>query len=360
MVQEIYDMKKRISVVSNTSFNIVNFRLGLIKSLQNAGHSVVAIAPHDNYSDVLIQEGIDFIPLEILSRKGTNPLKDILLIKEFYKLYKKEKIDITLQYTIKPNIYGTIATIFGKTKSICTVTGLGYVFLNNNLSSKIAKILYKIAFKFANKVLFQNNDDLALFKELNLVNTKKSLVVAGSGIDTRLFNLENFTRTKNNGVHFLMIARLLVDKGIREYVAAARIVKQLHPETVFSIIGDIDLENPASIHKEELETWKREGVITFLGHKSDVRQDIANCDCVVLPSYREGLPRAILEGMAMSKPCIVSDVPGCRHTIDHEINGYLCNVKDEKNLADTIIRYINTPEEVKIKDGIKCKKKSRK
>ena len=174
----------KIGIVSNTSFNIFNYRLGLILALQKSGHEVVAIAPIDSFTEKIISNGIKFSPIKQLTRKGTNPFGDLSLVYEFYQLYKSNDLDVVLQYTIKPNIFGTIGAKLAGVKSICTVTGLGYVFLNNGLSSKIAKLLYAFAFKRADLVVFQNKDDAQTFKEQKLLSKQNFDVFPGSGLDT--------------------------------------------------------------------------------------------------------------------------------------------------------------------------------
>jgi len=333
-------MSLKIAVVSNTSFNIVNFRLGLMRALKKAGHDVVAIAPEDDYSQTILDNDFRFIPLHKMTRSGTNPLRDLFLIAELRKVYGENNIDIALQYTIKPNIYGTLATVFSHTQAICTVTGLGYVFLNKNLSAHIAKVLYKISFFFAKKIIFQNDDDKDLFIEKNLVSASKVLVVAGSGIDTAQFNIHNYSSSNNSYTTFVMIARMLIDKGVYEYIEAAKTIKIHYPNTKFMYVGDIDTSYPSSVAIQDYTSWKEDAIVEFLGHQKDVRPYIAISDCVVLPSYREGLPRVIIEGMAMSKACIVTDVPGCRQTIDENISGYFCKVKDADSLAAVMEKYI--------------------
>ena len=185
-----------IGIVANSAFNIYNFRLGLIKALMEDGHQVVAIAPYDEYVELLKKENIDFAEIKNLSRKGMNPFMDLTLMNEFRKIYKEQKLDAVLQYTIKPNIYGTLAARLTKTKTICTVTGLGYTFLNKNFGGRVAHRLYRFAFSFADKVLFQNQDDLQTFIENKLVNVDKTGIVQGSGIDTQYFHPEYKARCR--------------------------------------------------------------------------------------------------------------------------------------------------------------------
>ena len=255
------------------------------------------------------------------------------LILELRSLYKKHKIDYALQFTIKPNIYGALAAASLKTKTICTVTGLGYTFLNNTLSSKVAHFLYKLAFKKASYVIFQNNDDRAIFIKQNMVDEKKSKVLLGSGIDIDFFN-NSFCKTKleDEKFRFLMVARLLKDKGVYEYIKAAKTLSTQNKDMVFQLAGDIDEGNPSSIKKEELQSWINNNFIEYLGYLEDTRTAYCNADCVVLSSYREGMPRVILEALAMGKPCITTTASGCNDSILDE-NG----IKIEPRNAEALI-----------------------
>ncbi len=331
-----------IGVVANTAFNLYNFRLGLIKALQAEGYRVLAIAPTDEYADLLKEQGITFVEVKKLARKGTNPFNDFMLMNELRNIYKKNKIDAVLQYTIKPNIYGTLAARFTGTKTICTVTGLGYTFLNKSTASMVAHALYRFAFSFADKVLFQNTDDLEMFVQNRLVNREKTLLVPGSGIDTQKFTPEYCTapHTPTATVRFLMIGRLLRDKGIYEYVAAARKMREEGIHATFHLLGDIDRDNPTAIRQEELQAWIQEEVIRYEGYAKDIRPFICEADCLVLPSYREGMPRVILEGMAMGKPCVTTDAPGCKDAVVDGQTGFLCKTANADSLYEMLKKFV--------------------
>jgi glycosyltransferase involved in cell wall biosynthesis len=362
-----------IGVVANTAFNIYNFRLGLIKALQSEGHHVVAIAPADHYVDLLKENDIEFIEVKNLARKGTNPFNDLRLVNEFRNIYKKNKLDIVLQYTIKPNIYGTFAAQLTKTKTICTVTGLGYTFLNNSIGGKVAHHLYRVAFSFADKVLFQNSDDVQTFLENHLVDKNKTHIVPGSGIDTERFsadfcqeienqrhcerseaisinNIDGFV-PRHDVVRFLMIGRLLKDKGVYEYAEAAMHIKEKYKEVEFHLLGEIDNQNPSAIKKEELESWIKNDILIYHEHTQDTRPYICTADCVVLPSYREGMPRVILEGMAMGKPCITTDAPGCKDAVIDGESGLICKVADVLSLTHKMEQFISMSENHKVLIG---------
>lgn len=322
---------------------------------------MVAIAPKDNYVDLLLENNIEFIEVKKLARKGTNPINDLLLVNELRKIYKNNKLDVVLQYTIKPNIYGTLAASLSSTKTICTVTGLGYTFLNNNLTAKIAHQLYRFAFKKADKILFQNTDDLQTFLDFNLVDKSKCDIIHGSGIDVEKFHPDFCKSTENKDkdfTRFLMIGRLLKDKGIYEYVEAAQLVKQQFPKTEFHVLGEIDTQNPSAIQKETLQSWINDGIIIYHEHAKDTRPFICAADCVVLPSYREGMPRVILEGMAMGKPCITSDAPGCKDSIVDGESGFFCKTANSQSLKEVLLTFIMLKNEYKYHICINARKRA--
>ena len=335
---------KTIAIVINTSWNIYNFRLGLLKALQAQGYKIIAIAPHDDYVSKLEALGIEHHNI-IIHNKGTNPLQDCQLIWRFYKLYTHLKPDVLLHYTIKPNIYGTLAAKLAGIPVISNISGLGTVFLNNKLSSKIARLLYRIALKIPVTVFFQNKDDRDLFIQLKLVAKEKTALLPGSGINTQKF-LPLPVIKDNTDLQFLFIGRLLKDKGLVEYVEAARLLKIDYPQVQFLVLGAFYAENPTAITTETMAQWEREGDITYLGVSDDIASMIAAVDCVVLPSYREGLSRVLLEAASMEKPIVTTDVPGCRDVVDDGVNGFLCQPKNGSDLAAAIKKMIQiSPQE---------------
>lgn len=322
----------RIGIVINSSWNIHNFRLGLIESFIKSGHQVVTIAPNDGCVEILKAKGCEFYPLD-MSCKGSNPLQDFSLTKQLIRVYRKTKIDVVLHYTIKPNIYGTLATKVLGIPAINNVTGLGTVFLRNNLTTKVAKMLYKFAFQYPHTIFFQNNDDRQLFINQGLVNRNITDLLPGSGV-----NLQQFqpvpNSTKNKMFTFLVIARVLYDKGIVEYIEAIRSLKSKNINAKFQLLGKIETDRNLGISRKQLARWEKEGLIEYLGTTDDVRGMIQQSDCMVLPSYREGTPRTLLEAAGMGKPIITTDVPGCRETVEHGYNGLLCESKNPEDLAD--------------------------
>ncbi len=324
---------KTIAVVINTSWNIYNFRLGLLKALQENGYKVVAIAPEDDYSPKLEREGIKFFPITM--SMGTNPFEDFKLTTEFYRLYKQAEPDVILHYTIKPNIYGTIAAKMLNIPSINNIAGLGTLFVKQGLVTVLAKKLYKYSQLHAKQIFFQNNDDLKLFSHENLVKKDQCDVLPGSGVNVTEF--KPVEKKEDGVVRFLLIARMLWEKGIGDYVSAAQIIKEKYKNVEFQLLGFLDVDNPSAISKGQMQTWVDQGLVNYLGTTDNVKKYIGKADCIVLPSfYREGVPRTLLEAASMAKPIITTDSIGCKEVVDHGVNGFLCQPKNSESLAEQI------------------------
>ena len=332
----------RVALVINTSWNIWNFRAGLVRALQAAGHEVLAIAPPDDYSARLETElGCRYVPVR-MENKGTNPAKDAQLTRRFYKIYKRERPDVVLHYTIKPNIYGTLAARLAGVPSINNVSGLGTVFLVPNLVSRVALGLYRVAFRFPSKVFFQNADDRQLFVQRRLVRAAIAGLLPGSGVDTVRFRpATEFAR--NVPFVFLMVARVLYEKGIEEYFEAAKIVRRAVPGTRVQLLGALDEAGGVGVPKAAFEGWLKAGDIEYLGRSDDVAAHLHRADCVVLPSYREGTPKTLLEAAACGKPLVTTNVPGCRDTVRDGQNGYLCQVRSGPDLAAKMLQMLRLP-----------------
>jgi len=325
-------MSKKIAVVSNTAWSLYNFRLNLMKELELQGYDVIAIAPFDEYKKKMKFEYFDIK----INNRGTNVIQDFFLFWRFFLLYKKIKPDVILQFTIKPNIYGTIAANFLNIPCINNIAGLGTLFIKENWLSQIAKLLYKFSQQFAKKIFFQNRDDAKLFSKI--IKKEKCDILPGSGV-----NLEKYMPRKkeNSEFSFLLMARLLWDKGIGEYIKAARKVKKKYPNIKFKIIGWLDENNSSAVSKIQMNKWVNEGVVDYLGAKDDVRDYIANSGCVVLPSYyREGVPRSLLESASMAKPIITTNSVGCREVVDMNLNGFLCKPRNVDDLVDKMKKMI--------------------
>jgi glycosyltransferase involved in cell wall biosynthesis len=316
--------------------------MNFIQSLLKQGYEVHTIAPVDAYTPLIQQSGCIHHQVKMDSR-GANPIKDCALILELFGIYRKVKPDVILHYTIKPNVYGTIAAALLGIPVINNVCGLGTVFLKNNLVSAIAIFLYKISFRHANKVFFQNPDDQKLFIEKKLVPSSAVDTLPGSGIDLTKFKPTSFKR--NDKFTFLLISRLITDKGVLEFIEAVKKLKSNGVQAHFQVLGAMDPLHKRGIKVDLIAEWINTGTIEYLGTTNDVREFIKNADCVVLPSYREGTPRTLLEAASSSKPIIATDVPGCNNVVEHNINGFLCKLKDADDLAEKMKAMAMLPDE---------------
>ncbi|MDW3194136.1 MAG: glycosyltransferase family 4 protein [Cytophagales bacterium] len=326
-----------IGIIINKAWNIYNFRSSIIRHFINEGHDVVAIAPRDEYVERLEAMGCRFRDLP-MSGSGVNPFSDLLLLWRIRRIIKDEKLDVLLTYTIKPNVYGSIAGRLLNTPVICNISGLGTTFVWNNLVSKIAIFLYNVSVRKASHVFFQNPEDMELFLSKVPVPENNVGLLNGSGIDLKSFSAA--PKLPGKAPVFLMIGRLIIEKGAYEYAEAAQIIKQEFPATQFWMLGKWDQLDKRSVKQEDLDHWQEKGFIHYKGTTDDVKTMIVEADVVVLPSYREGAPRTLIEAGAMSRPLIATDVPGCRHVVSDGFNGYLCEVKSGKQLADAIRKYL--------------------
>ena len=329
----IHGNRAKILLSSNSAWNLANFRKPVIEALVAAGYDVIAAAPADGKEQALIAMGATFRPLR-MSGGGTSPVEDSRLLLDYIKLLRAERPAMFLGFTAKPNIYGSLAARITGVPVIATISGLGSAFLRGGLLGRILMGLYRAALHGARAVMFQNPTDRDLFIDRKVVRPDQARLVAGSGID-----LDRFIPVPvpdDGKFRFLLIARLLLDKGIAEYVDAARLVRLRHPEVSFQLLGGEGGDNPSAVPPADLERWSVESIVELLGVSEDVRPHIAAANCVVLPSYREGLPRSLLEGAAMARPLIASNVPGCRDVIDDGVTGLLCEVRSAGSLAEAM------------------------
>ncbi|CAD86178.1 MAG TPA: glycosyltransferase family 4 protein [Nitrosomonas europaea] len=330
-------MDKKVIIALNAAWNLVNFRANLIRGLAAAGYEVVAIAPPDEYAPRLAELGCRYVPLS-MDNKGTHPGRDLLLFWRFLQLLRKEKPAVYLGYTVKPNIYGSLAAHLLGVPVINNIAGLGAVFIQEGWLTRLVQRLYRVALSRSAKVFFQNNVDRALFVSKNLVSDVVTDRLPGSGIDLNRF--VPVPLPDKTPLRFLLIARMLWDKGVGEFVEAARILKKQGVNAEFCLLGFLDVQNPTAISRQQMDEWIAEGVIRYLGVSDNVAEEIALADCVVLPSYREGIPRTLLEAAAMARPIVAADAVGCRDVVDDSINGYLCRPRDATDLADKISRIV--------------------
>lgn len=346
---------KHIVLVGNTSWSMIKFRYGLMKSLILNGYKVTVVAPKDEYIQDIKDIGCEYREVDI-DNKGSNPIKDIKLIYTFQKIYNELEPDLVIHYTIKPNIYGIIAAKISGIKAFAVITGLGYVFINDSIVSTIAKQLYKFSFRFATKVFFINKDDKNEFLNNNLVNKDKIVVIPGEGINTKYFKDINKTK-KLNKFKFLLIARMLEDKGVFEYIEAGKILSKKYNNFEIGLLGYLGVDNPKAISKQQMDILIQEDYIKYYSSTNDVKPFISQSDCIVLPSYREGISMTLMESASMAKPLIATNVPGCKELIDDEINGYLCEVKSVKDLALKMEMMLKLSEEERIYMGKKGREK---
>ena len=350
----------RIALVANSTWNIYNFRLNVIDKLLAEGHDVAVIAPIDEYLEYKEKyPTVRHYSLRSLGRDSTNPLRDLVLVAELAKKYRKIKPDLILHYTNKPNIFGGLAAKIAGIPSIAMVTGLGYAFIHKGWIKSITTLLYKWTGSFHKKFIFENIEDRELFEQLNIITLTQGVSIKGCGVNTQYFHpYPNGVMKPGDEVTFTFIGRLLYDKGIKEFVLAAKAIKSKYPNVSFWIVGELDLENPATIDKEDLIEWTANDIVYYHGFKRDVRPYIAKSDCIVLPSYREAIPRTITEGMAMGKPVITTDTAGCREAVEVGINGFLARVKDTESLRDTFEQFIQLSAQQRHDMGVAGREKA--
>jgi glycosyltransferase involved in cell wall biosynthesis len=333
--------------VAGFAESILLFRGHLIEALQEMGLEVHVAAPElpadSPVRAKLVKQGlvVHSIPL---CRTGMNPFRDLKALWALWRLMRSISPDYLLTYTVKPVVYGSLAAFLGRVpKRFALITGLGYAFQGDGqrgVLRNLVEVLYRISLRCVDKVFFQNPDDEALFRARSiLASGMASVIVNGSGVD-----LEKFVATPvPEQPRFLLIARLLGDKGVREYAEAASILKKKYPKATFVLVGWID-SNPDAIKKKELEQWVAAGTIIYLGRMSDVRPAITDASVYVLPSYREGTPRTVLEAMAMGRAIVTTDAPGCRETVVNGENGFLIPVKSIDALVSAMEQFILDPE----------------
>lgn len=326
----------------------------MIRALRNAGYAPVVIAPQDTAADRKMRQlGVKRIAVPI-QRSGLNPLADLGLLARYRRLLQQLRPAAYLGYTIKPNIYGSLAAASLGIPAIPNVSGLGTAFIRRGPLQQIVTLLYRIGFRHAAVVFFQNDEDRQLFVDRRIVREGQFRVLAGSGVDLQHYSP---APTSEGPPTFLLVGRLLRDKGVVEFVEAARMLRKKLPDARFQLLGPIDDGNRTAISRGELESWANEGVIEYLGTADDVRPFLAAASAVVLPSYREGMPRSLLEAAAMARPLIATDVPGCRAVVEDGVNGYLCVAGDAGSLATAIGRLAALPPNERLKMGTAARKK---
>lgn len=341
----------KIILFANTDWYLFNFRLSLAKALQAQGHEVLLISPPGEYGARLMALGLRWEALP-MDRKSLNPLQELRFLIYLCRLYRREQLALVHHFTIKCVVYGSIAALVARVPArVNAVAGMGYVFTNQALKARLLRPIVRGLMRLVlngrgARVILQNHDDMAAFAETGLARPDLTRLVMGSGVDLVRFtpSAQPVTVSSNaQPTRVVLAARLLWDKGIAEYVQAARHLKAKGLSIRFLLAGAPDAGNPAAIPQATLEGWQAEGLIELLGQVGDMAALFSNVDMVVLPSYREGLPKSLIEAAACALPLVTTDVPGCREVVTHELNGLLVPVKDAIALAGAIERLHRDP-----------------
>ena len=343
---------KTILLNSNTLWSIMQFRKELIKVLQQE-YRIVCVAGYDDFasnSHAIAQElGVELFQLT-MQRKGVNPLQDVMYLLRLWRLYRQIKPDLILHYTIKPNIYGSFAARMLKIPHVSIISGLGSAFLKKNSISKIVEKLYTLALASAHRVFFLNQDDMDEFITQNIISQEKAILLPGEGVDCDAY-LPCPLKEDTQEIVFLMVARLLKDKGVYEYIEAIKQIRQHSTHGKFLLAGIFDEDNPSAISKDEVASWARAGYIEYLGKTDTIQEFFVQCDVVVLPSYREGLSRVLLEANSCEKFIITSDIAGCKELCNDGINGFLVQPHHVQSLVEAIEKTMNFSREELQKRG---------
>ncbi len=349
--------KQSIAFVANTSWSIYKFRLYLIEKLIEKGFSVSVLAPRDAYTTQFEHlPGLSYLELKHFKGKTISPLQDMLLYIEMLRHYRSLRPHLIFHYTIKANIFGAAAAARARIPAVGVVTGLGYTFAGRSWLRSAVKMLYKRAFRRSAEVWFLNEDDRHLFTAERLIDAARTFVLPGEGVDAEAFFPSPFETGKTT-VTFLLIGRIIRHKGIYEFARAAEILLQQGLTVHCQLLGLFDETNPVAIPLHQVREWERRQLLTYLGHTDQVLPFIQKADCIVLPSYREGMPLSLLEGASMCKALIAADTPGCRTLIEEGVNGYLCREKDSDDLAKKMAAYYHLPATAKREMGISARNK---
>lgn len=330
-----------IAITVNASWNVVNFRRGLIAGLQHAGYRVAVLSPPDEFASQLAALGVEHVPIA-MDQSSIAPAADVKLGWDYVSALRRLRPAALLAFTPKPNGFGSLAAHALGIPVINNMTGMAFVE-RKGLARTLPMALLRLAFRRSRIVFFQNADDRDLFIAERIAKPEQSRLVPGSGIDLARFAPAPMPPMQE-GMRFLLVARLLREKGVIEFVEAARQLAAHEPRLRFQLLGFVGAANQSALGADDVARWVDEGVIEYLGHCDDVRPALADAHCIVLPSYREGLPRALLEGAAMARPLIATDVPGCRAVVEDGVNGYLCAVRDAASLAAAMARMAALPQ----------------
>ncbi|MDY3060760.1 MAG: glycosyltransferase family 4 protein [Fusobacterium sp.] len=335
---------KKIILNANTLFAVYNFRCNLMKRLSKEGYEIICLGNRDSSAEQIVENGWRYIDAG-MDRRGTSILNDLKLFFFYLKVFKEEKPEYILNFTIKPNIYGTLAAKLVGVPVINNVTGLGDIFDTENITSKIVKILYKISFRFPKRVFFQNDDDMKIFLDNKLIDKKLCDRLPGSGVEVQKFFPEELVK-EDNKIRFLFLGRISVKKGVRIINEVSKILTPKYPNIEFQLLGKVYIDEEGHISKEELSKWEKESNIKYLGTSKDVRNEIKKVDCIIFPSYyREGVPRSLIESASMGKPILTTDNVGCRDIVEDGYNGYLANPNDVDSMVEIVEKFLKLSED---------------
>ncbi|EMQ71471.1 TPA: glycosyltransferase family 4 protein [Vibrio cholerae] len=338
-------MNKIIVLSSNTSWYIYNFRSSTIRALISNGYDVHCISPYDRYTHLLINElGAKWHEVKI-DNKGSNPFNDLKFFYNLCILFFKLRPKFVLNFTVKNNIYGTFSAKFFGARVINNVSGLGTAFIRKNITTLVVKLLYKLSQPLADVVFCQNEDDFDFLIQQNLVSYRKLRLLPGSGVCINKFSPHLKTKREDKKIRFLFVGRMLKDKGIIELVMANNVLISEGYDFSLTLCGGIDTKNSSSLSEDELKNFCLNSNIRWIGNCDNMPSVYAESDCIVLPSYREGLPRTLLEAGAMGLPSVTTNVPGCKHVIENDFNGFICNVKDHLSLAKAMKRVLELSDD---------------
>lgn len=341
---------KRVLILANNDVGLYNFRKELIRELLKQKHEVFISLPHGSKVNKLEKLGCKFIETK-LDRRGTNPITDIKLFIKYISILNNIRPHVVLTYTVKPNLYGGIACRLKGIPYICNVTGLGSGFLNKGLTQSVIKTLSKRSFTTAQCVMVQNSADMEILKQSKTIKGNGRLI-PGSGVNLSEYEVLPYPK-EDSPIQFNFIARIMKDKGIDEYLEAAKIIKAKYPEIIFNVIGDIEQEN----YRVILEEYTNKKIINYKGFQSNIKMVIEESHCTINPSYTEGMSNVLLESAACGRPIIASNIPGCREILSEGISGYTFKVKESSHLVEQIERFIRLPYQSKVQMGVEGRKK---
>jgi glycosyltransferase involved in cell wall biosynthesis len=339
----------KIVFSSNSSWSVYNFRCNLLEELAGLGYDIVIIAPSGPYLVKLNKLGYKTIRINI-DNSSRSVFSNLRLLWDYFILYQREKPDLILHNAIKPNIYGALVCRILKIPVINNISGIGAIFMSGGLSTALGKVLYQVSQKKVHTVFLQNPTDYKLFVDNKLISARQGKIIPGSGVDLARF-VPAKTYIDATITKFCFVGRLIGDKGIYEYIDAAKKIKQEQLNAIFYILGELYLQHPTAVQQATLDQWVNERTVEFLGKTDEVEKALSQFDCIVLPSYREGLSRVLLESCSMAIPAITSDVPGCIDVIEHGKNGFICKAKDSEDLYIQMKKFIALSKEERNKMG---------